>query len=382
MKAIILLEDGCEYTGTAAGSQQDVICEFVFTTTMTGYVKLLTDPSYSGQGVVMTFPEVGNYGVYTGQAEASRPWLSCLIVRTLNGDSQDPRSDQAFLDWLQQYQIPVVSQVDTRALTRHLRTHGSLRGKLIHLQDGTSGLTAAQKAEQLSEIRAWQMSPQIPLVSMADPRHVAAEQNREPGSVAEPERELTIAVIDYGAKESMIKALAHLNCQVCEFPHDVSAETLLSCKPDGILLANGPGDPAVCTEEIAVIRTLLQHSQLPVMGICMGHQLLALAMGLKTGKLPFGHRGGNHPVRRLADGRIFITAQNHGYVVLPEGLEQAGAARISYESVQDGTIEGLTYTGLGRPVFSVQFHPEANPGPEDTAFIFEDFTTQIREDQR
>lgn len=380
MKAIILLEDGCEFTGTAAGSQQDVICEFVFTTAMTGYVKLLTDPSYSGQGVVMTFPEIGNYGVYTQQAESGRPWLSCLVLRTLNAGSQDPRSDQPFLDWLQQYQIPVISQVDTRALTRHLRNHGSLRGKLIHLPDTAAGLTAARKAQHLAEIQAWQMPPQIPLVSITQNRQIAAAGSKAAAPV--PAEPLTIAVIDYGAKESMLQALAHLNCTVCEFPHDVSASAVLACQPDGILLANGPGDPAVCTQEIKVIQTLLHDTRLPVMGICMGHQLLALALGLKTGKLPFGHRGGNHPVRRLADGKIFITAQNHGYVVLPEGLEQAGAAQISYESVQDHTIEGLTYTGLGRPVFSVQFHPEANPGPEDTAFIFEDFITQIREEHK
>lgn len=344
-----MLEDGTKYEGTGIGDQRDAVCEVVFNTAMCGYPELLTDPSYCGQAVVMTYPMVGNYGVCYDDAESGRPWVGAFIVHSLTRHGSNFRRDMDLDRYLCANHVPGIEGIDTRRLTRHLRERGTMRGAI-------SFGDAIDEAAMLAAARSCGLTSRVPSVSRLGGRFF-------PGDGAK------VALIDFGVKRSIITSLIKRGCSVQCFPHDVACEEIMRCAPDGVMLTNGPGDPQECAYAVNEIRKLLA-AQIPMFAICLGHQLMALASGAQTERLKYGHRGINHPVRDAASGRVYITSQNHGYVVREETIDP-GAADVSFVSMNDGSVEGLTYRS-GR-AFSVQFHPEAAPGPQDTAFLFDRF---------
>ena len=331
MKATLILANGSVFSGTSIGGTSDRICEMVFNTSMTGYQEILTDPSYAGQGVVMSYPLIGNYGVNHEDNESRRPWVEALVVRHLS---------------------PGIQGVDTRALTKILRSQGSMNGML----------TCAEHfnvAEVMERLRSYEVKDTIRRVTRTEPEVFDAYG----------EETHLVAVMDYGVKQNIIECLRRRGCKVVALPAYTPVGEVLSGGFDGVMLSNGPGDPEENTEIIAELRKLYD-STIPIFGVCMGHQLLALATGAKTGRLAYGHRGGNHPVRDLEKERVFITSQNHGYMVLSDTVDPA-VAEVSHINVNDGTCEGLKYK---RPnCFTTQFHPEANAGPKDTEYLFNRF---------
>lgn len=357
MQAYLLLEDGTVFPGTAFGAHRESVGEMVFTTAMTGYLETLTDPSYFGQIVVQTFPLIGNYGIIPSDFESPSPRLSAYIVRQWCQDPSNFRSEGRLDAFLSASGIPGLSGVDTRRLTRWLRSHGPLNGKLLYN-------LPSDLAPLLRELSAYRVTGAVAAAG--------GQRLREfppPG----PERH-RIALWDFGAKQGIVRALLQRDCRVFAVPASASAEEILALRPDGILLSNGPGDPA---ENQAVIRELsiLCQSGVPIFGICLGHQLLALSQGASTEKLRYGHRGANQPVRDLSTGRVYITSQNHGYAVRRDSLP--AGAREWFQNANDQTNEGLEYTHI--PACSVQFHPEACGGPHDTMFLFDRFLERVAE---
>ena len=352
MQASLILENGAVFLGQSIGEVGKRVCELVFNTSMTGYQEILTDPSYAGQGVVMSYPLIGNYGVNDEDNESGRPWAEALIVRHLSALGSNFRCQGSLDAYLKQHHIVGVQGVDTRALTRILRSQGTMNGMIACGSDFSV-------QEALEELRAYRVSGTVERVT------------RSASEVFAPEGEARyqVALLDFGVKQNMIECLRKRDCAVTVFSAHTPAREILDGGFDGVMLSNGPGDPADNVEIIEEVRKLYE-SKLPIFAVCLGHQLLALATGAKTHKMPFGHRGGNHPVRDVAAGRCFITSQNHGYVVTPETVDPA-VADISHVNVNDGTVEGLRYK---RPkCFTVQFHPEAAPGPMDTEYLFDEF---------
>ncbi len=356
MKASLILANGSVFTGRSIGGTADRICEMVFNTSMTGYQEVLTDPSYAGQGIVMSYPLIGNYGVNSEDSESVHPWASAFVVRHLSPRGSNFRCEGTLDAFLKQYDITGVEGVDTRALTRILRSQGSMNGMLtcaehFHVED------------LLPRIRAYRVEGTVEQVTCREVLELPALG----------EQKHRVAVMDYGVKRNILECLRVRGCAVTVFPSSTPAEVILSGGFDGVMLTNGPGDPADNTACIREIRKLYD-STIPIYAICLGHQMLALATGAETGRLDYGHRGGNHPVRDIQAGRVFITSQNHGYVVLSETVDPAVAA-VSHVNVNDGTCEGLVYR---RPAcFSTQFHPEASPGPRDTEYLFDRFTASM-----
>lgn len=354
MKATLILENGTVFRGESIGSTRERICEMVFNTSMTGYQEILTDPSYAGQGIVMSYPLIGNYGVNAEDNESARPWAECFIVRHLAARGSNFRCEGNLNDFLKQYDITGIEGLDTRALIRILRNQGTMNGMI----------TCAEHfnvAEKLEAIRAYKVSGSVERVTCQE------------AEVFEPKGEETcsVALMDYGVKQHIIECLRRRGCKVTVLPAHTAAECILKGGFDGVMLSNGPGDPAENTEIITEIKKLYE-SELPIFGVCLGHQLLALATGAKTERLPYGHRGGNHPVRDIEKGKVFITSQNHGYVVTADSVDPS-VAQVSHVNVNDGTVEGLVYK---RPnCFTTQFHPEANAGPRDTEYLFDRFVS-------
>ena len=344
------LEDGTIFTGTSFGAplSEDVTAEVVFTTAMTGYLETLTDPSYYGQMVVQTFPLIGNYGVIPSDFEGSTIHLSAYIVKEFCPEPSNFRSQMTLDEWLKQQKIPGISGVDTRALTKKIRNKGVMNGRLTKI---------LPILNSLSDISSWNMGRVIPLVSTTKSYIVPSGLPK-----------FHVVLWDFGAKQNIIRKLHALGCKITVVPADASCEEILALHPDGIMLSNGPGNPED-NPSIVEELTKLCASQIPIFGICMGHQLMALANGAKTEKLKYGHRGANQPVKNLQTGRIFITSQNHGYAVINETLPES--ATISYINLNDDTCEGIVYHDF--PGFSVQFHPEACGGPHDTDFLFDEF---------
>lgn len=353
MKALLMLENGMTFEGAGFGFEQDVLCEVVFNSAMSGYTELLTDPSYAGQGVVMTYPIMGNYGICYDDAESVRPWLKAFIVHTLSGVASNFRCDVDLPTFLRQNKIPGLKGIDTRALTKVLRESGTMRGMIAY---GDSIDTAEMK----QKIEAFVMESCVPIVS--------SKENKVYGDGS-----VKIALADYGVKSNIIRSLVKRGCTVKCFPYDASFEDMMAFRPDGIMLSNGPGDPKECTKAIAELKKVYAHG-VPTFAICLGHQLMALSQGFDTYKLKYGHRGINHPVKDLTTNRVYITSQNHGFVVNGDTVNPS-VADISFISMNDGSIEGLNYKN-GK-VFSVQFHPEASPGPLDTGFLFDRFMKLI-----
>jgi carbamoyl-phosphate synthase small subunit len=371
MKAKLVLENGTVFSGESFGSPGEVTGEVVFNTSLTGYEEIFTDPSYAGQIITMTYPLIGNYGVNQDDMESNRPCASGVIVKEYIGDFSNFRATVSLGSWLQSHGVVAIQGIDTRMLTRMLRTDGAMRG-ILTTDD-------VDDATLLAKVRA---SP--PMLNLDLATRVTCEASYTwdeldmtpfalPALVMEPEdRKHHVVAYDYGIKRNIMKRLARYGCAVTVVPAGYPAEDVLALHPDGVFLSNGPGDPAAVTVAIENIRKLIGRT--PVFGICLGHQLIGLALGGKTFKLKFGHRGGNHPVKNLMTGRIEITAQNHGFAVDPLSLD-GNAIEVTHVNLNDGTNEGIRHRQL--PLFSVQYHPEASPGPHDSDYLFHDFVSMM-----
>jgi len=356
--AFVLLEDGSWFAGSIAGSARHGVGEVVFTTNMTGYQETFTDPSYLGQIVVMTAPMIGNYGITVTDDESAHPQVSGVVVRELSQHYSNWQATRSLRDWLDEADIPILTGVDTRRLTRHIRERGAMRGLIAEGERPTDALQA--------ELLASPSMEGLDLASRAS----------TPVPYIEGEGPLVVA-FDYGLKRNIVRMLERTGFKVEVVPAETSAAEVLEMHPDGLFLSNGPGDPAAIEYARRTIRTLAD-SGLPTFGICLGHQLLGLAFGGTTMKLPYGHRGGNHPVKDLATGRVLITTQNHGFAVQGDrdGVPGAPDLEVTHLNLNDGTVEGLRHRSL--PVFGVQYHPEAAPGPHDAYPHFGQFLAAVR----
>ena len=349
MKAFLILEDGTVFTGTSIGSKKEIISEIVFNTSMTGYLEVLTDPSYAGQAVCMTYPLIGNYGICHEDQESLRPWPDGYIVRELSRIPSNFRCEDTIQKFLKRYDIPGIAGIDTRALTKILREKGTMNGMITTNAD-------YKLEEVLPKLKAYTTGRVVERVTCEEKKVLKGSGPK-------------VALMDFGAKDNIARSLNKRGCQVTIYPAFTKAEEILGDDPDGIMLSNGPGDPKECTSIIEEIKKLYD-SQVPVFAICLGHQLMALATGADTRKMKYGHRGGNHPVKDLETGRVYISSQNHGYMVDTDTLDPQVAVP-AFENVNDKTNEGLKY--IGKNIFTVQFHPEACPGPQDSGYLFDRF---------
>lgn len=353
MKAFLILEDGHVFEGRSVGSTKEIISEIVFNTSMTGYLEVLTDPSYAGQSVCMTYPLIGNYGICKEDMEADRPWQSGFIVRELAKRPSNFRSEESVETFLKENDITGIEGIDTRALTKILRDKGTMKG-MITTDD------KFDKEACIARIKQWQMGHVVLDVTCKEKMHFPGDGYK-------------VAVIDLGVKKNIVRCLLERGCDVTVYPAETPAEEILAGEPDGIMLTNGPGDPKDNVKTIEEIKKLFV-TKIPIFAICLGHQLLALANGADTVKMKYGHRGANHPVKDLKTGKVYISTQNHGYVVKEETLDR-DIAEPSFINVNDKTIEGVHY--LGKNVQTVQFHPEACAGPLDTGFLFDEFMNMM-----
>jgi len=355
--ALLALEDGRVFSGDALGALGTVTGEVCFNTSMTGYQEVLTDPSYHGQIVALTAPHVGNTGVNGQDDQASRPWAAGLVVREASATYSSWRATGSLSSYLERHRVVAATEIDTRALTRHVRSRGALRGALSSTVTDASELVDIARSSPSYEGRNLVAEVSTPAPYVRAP--VAVDSNA-------PARR--VAALDLGIKANMLDLLTRRDCEVTVLPASTPAPAILAGGYDGVLLSNGPGDPEPLSGVIATAAELI--GMIPVFGICLGHQILSLALGGTTYKLPFGHRGGNHPVRRSEDGRVEITCQNHGFAVTPGSLEGSGA-RVTHVNLNDSTIEGIAVDGV---CFSVQYHPESGPGPRDARYLFERFS--------
>ena len=395
MKAFLILEDGTVFEGIQIGADREVVSEIVFNTSMAGYLEVLTDPSYAGQTVCMTYPLIGNYGICKDDMESKKPWPDGFIVRELSRNFSNFRADFSIQQFLEENNVPGIAGIDTRALTKILRKKGTMNGMITtdahyrleevlpRLKAYTTGkvvekITCKEKYElkgsrDLSENGA--LSGSAKFVQAA---YEAGEREKKPSLV----KTLNgigkrVALLDLGTKDNIAYSLKIRGCDVTVYPATTPASEIIASSPDGIMLSNGPGDPKECTAIIAEIKKLYD-TDIPIFAICLGHQLMALATGADTYKMKYGHRGGNHPVKDLATGRVYISSQNHGYVVDTDKLDKS-VATPAFINVNDGTNEGLDYTG--KNIFTVQFHPEACCGPQDSGYLFDRFIDRMNHAQ-
>ncbi|MDH3583590.1 MAG: glutamine-hydrolyzing carbamoyl-phosphate synthase small subunit [Phycisphaerae bacterium] len=372
--AKLVLEDGTLFTGRAFGATdraEPVTGEVVFNTGMTGYQEVLTDPSYAGQIVTMTCPHIGNYGTTAEDLESSGAQVAGFVVRELARRTSNYRSDADLSAWLADQGVLGISNIDTRALTRRLRIEGAMRGvlsctemdhhRLVELARAAPAMSGQNLAARVSPTETSRWSQDL------------GQWEPIQGAVDLPEQRLNIVAIDCGAKANILRNFSQRGCDVAVVPHDAPPQAILDHRPDGLFVSNGPGDPAAVEATIATLRQL--QGQLPIFGICLGHQMLALSMGADTAKLKFGHRGVNQPVQNLATGKVEITSQNHGFYVRTESLERAGGTP-THLNLNDRTLEGFGHRDL--PIFAVQYHPEASPGPHDASYLFDCFIEMIR----
>ncbi len=367
-KGYVALEDGKIFEGISFGADGKNSAEVVFNTSMTGYQEILTDPSYTGQIVTMTYPLIGNYGTNDEDVESRGIFCSGFIVREYCEYPSNFRSTQSLSDYLKKNNIPAISEIDTRALTKHIRTAGAMRG-----------IIAAGDYNPADLVKEAQSAPQ--LVGKDLVKEVTTKEKYEFDSTCywmedSSEKKYHVAVYDYGVKSNILRCLCSLGCKVTVFPADAAPEEVLACNPDGIFLSNGPGDPEAVTYAIENVRNLVGKK--PIMGICLGHQISALALGGKTYKLKFGHRGANHPVRNEATGKIEITSQNHGFSVDMESFP-GSIAEVTHINLNDMTVEGLRHKT--EQLFSVQYHPESSAGPHDADYLFTEFIEMMKENQ-
>lgn len=381
MKAFLILEDGTVFEGTHIGADKEIISEIVFNTSMAGYLEVLTDPSYAGQAVCMTYPLIGNYGICKEDMESRKLWPDGFIVRELSRIPSNFRSNATIQEFLEEYGIPGIAGIDTRALTKILREKGTMNGMIttkeptdmeelkVRLKAYTVGdvveIVTCEHKYSLKGVT--DLSENGPISGSAK---YTGEKEKRPSLVRKLNgKGKKVALLDLGAKENIARNLIQRGCDVTVYPAGTTADEIFADHPDGIMLSNGPGDPKSCTQIIKNIKDLYD-GDIPIFAICLGHQLMALATGADTYKMKYGHRGGNHPVKDLSTGRVYISSQNHGYVVDMDKLDP-GIATPAFVNVNDGTCEGLSYTG--KNIFTVQFHPEACPGPQDSGYLFDRF---------
>jgi carbamoyl-phosphate synthase small subunit len=376
--AALVLADGSVFWGKGVGSPGTTGGEVCFNTSMTGYQEIMTDPSYAGQIITFTFPHIGNVGTNEADHESPAPYAKGLILRTDITLPSSHRSETEFNAWLVEHNLTGICALDTRALTKHLREKGSQNGVIHFAKKGRIGIEKLREAvKALPDMNGLDIAKTVSTKKPYawDQTAWSSAQNGY-GKLTQPKGH--VVVVDYGVKHNILRCLAQQGYKLTVVPCDMSAEDILALKPDGIFLSNGPGDPAATgIYAVGIIQKLLK-ANIPLFGICLGHQLLALALGGKTAKLPFGHRGANHPVKDLETGKVEITSQNHGFHVLPAALPSEAA--VTHVSLFDGTNEGLRIKN--RPVFSVQYHPEASPGPMDSHYLFTRFAAFIEDRQR
>jgi carbamoyl-phosphate synthase small subunit len=364
--AILALEDGTVFEGKSFGAPVERSGEVVFNTALTGYQEIFTDPSYSGQIVILTNPQIGNYGTTIDDNEAVKPWIEGLVVREFSSLRSNWRSDDDAEHFLSTNQIPVVSELDTRALVRHLRTRGVMRGVLSATE--SSGEALVRKAREIPSMAGLDLASRVTTAERYEwTKPVEACSPSEVVSAPAAQQHHVVAY-DYGIKRNILRRLAHVGCRVTVVPALTSAEDVLSLQPDGVFLSNGPGDPEPLETQVANIRALMGRT--PIFGICLGHQLMGLASGGKTYKLKFGHRGANHPVLNQVTNKVEITSHNHGFAVDPDSL-RASDVDFTHVNLNDQTLEGFRHRNY--PAFCVQYHPEAAPGPHDSLYLFDDF---------
>lgn len=393
MKAFLLLEDGSVFEGERIGADREIISEIVFNTSMAGYLEVLTDPSYAGQAVCMTYPLIGNYGVCREDMESGRPWPDGLIVRELSRIPSNFRCDMTIQDFLIQHDVPGIAGIDTRALTKILREKGTMNGMITtdenyKLEEIIPRLKAYRTGKVVEKVTCAEKYEVKAVASLSDNGPLSGSARFDEEAFAAGKREKRpslvkqlngsgkrVALLDLGTKANIARSLAMRGCDVTVYPAGTGAEEILADKPDGIMLSNGPGDPKECTGIIGELKKLYE-SDVPIFAICLGHQLMALAVGADTFKMKYGHRGGNHPVKDLSTGRVYISSQNHGYVVDMDKLDKR-IAEPAFVNVNDGTCEGLSYTG--KKIFTVQYHPEACGGPQDSGYLFDRFIEMMNQ---
>lgn len=357
MKAFLILEDGTVFEGTSIGSTKEVISEIVFNTSMTGYLEVLTDPSYAGQAVTMTYPLIGNYGVCYEDMESLRAWPDGFIVRELSRMPSNFREEDPIQKFLLDNDIPGICGIDTRALTKILREEGTMNGMITTNEN-------YDLEDIIPRLKEYTVKGVVKKVTCKEKYCLEGKGPK-------------VALLDFGAKKNIARSLNKRGCEVTVYPAYTKAEEILATNPDGIMLSNGPGDPKECVEIIEEIKKLYT-SNVPIFAICLGHQLMALATGADTYRLKYGHRGANHPVKDLATGKVYISSQNHGYAVDESTLDDK-VAKSAFINVNDKTNEGLAY--VGKNIFTVQFHPEACAGPQDTAYLFDRFMDMMKEER-
>lgn len=365
MEAYLILEDGTVFTGKSIGSSRETIREIVFNTSMTGYLEVLTDPSYAGQAVVMTYPLIGNYGICKKDMEAEKSHTGGFIVRELSRLGSNFRKEQDIQDFLVSQDIPGIEGIDTRALTKILRERGTMNGMI------TTEMPK-EMASALNRIKQYSVRNVVASVTTKQPVFFRPGDLDTDSNVPVTKK---VAILDVGTKYNIARCLLKRGCEVTVYPADTKAETILSENPDGIMLTNGPGDPKECSEVIEELKKLYR-SDTPIFAICLGHQLMALANGFDTEKMKYGHRGSNHPVKDTESGRVYISSQNHGYVVKEDSISD-DVAFVAFVNVNDGTVEGLQYKN--KKIFTVQFHPEACAGPRDSEILFDRFFNMMSE---
>lgn len=355
MKAYLILEDGSVYEGENVGALREAVSEIVFNTSMTGYLEVMTDPSYAGQAVVMTYPLIGNYGICHEDMESDRPWIDGLIVRELSEVASNFRNEDSIQNFLIKNNIPCICGIDTRDLTKRLREHGTMNGFIT-----VDSSFVVEKI--LQRIKEYSVKDVVKRTSTKEAYILPGKGKR-------------VVLIDFGAKKNIARQLQKRGCEVIVVPCDTKAKEILKLKPDGIMLSNGPGDPK---ENVDIIKEIkkLYDTDIPIFAICLGHQLMALATGANTYKLRYGHRGGNHPVKDLETGRTYISSQNHGYAVDESTLDK-NICVPAFVNVNDGTNEGLRY--INKKIFTVQYHPEACPGPRDSSYLFDKFIKMMED---